>query len=90
MKMYGGIKLWLHAFLTSVLEGSEYQVQAPFTLTPVKYLPYPLAKKLHDAEEGLDMIAQERIHQADTNLTELFLTEHLVIRNARHSVCTYP
>jgi hypothetical protein len=54
-----------------------------------KITPILTGENLHGVQEGLDMMAQKRILQADTNLTELLLIGSLVIRSIRHSVSAY-
>jgi hypothetical protein len=47
MKSYGGVEIYLHAFLTSALDGGEWSSSDPYRFTPRKKIPlYPLDKKL--------------------------------------------
>jgi hypothetical protein len=34
MKVYWGVELWLHAFLTSALDGDEWSASSPGRFTP--------------------------------------------------------
>lgn len=85
-----GYELLLHIFLTSILDESEYQLQAPSTSASAKLLPNSLAKRLHGAQEGLNMMAQKGIPQADTKLTEPLLIECLVIRSMTLCIYLFP
>jgi hypothetical protein len=42
MKTYGGVDVWLHAFLTLALEGSEGQPHVTAVLPSMKELRYPM------------------------------------------------
>jgi hypothetical protein len=50
MKTYGGLKVSLHAFLNSALNGSG-QLYAPTALSPTKKLPIRIAQKAGWAPE---------------------------------------
>jgi hypothetical protein len=41
MKMYGGVNVEIHVFLTSALAGGEWSASSPGRLTPWKEFPVP-------------------------------------------------
>jgi hypothetical protein len=42
MKTYGGVKLQLHHFFTSALDGGEWSASRPAALAPGKEPPVPI------------------------------------------------
>jgi len=58
MKTYEGVEVWLHAFLTSALYGSEWPVSCSSHFTPRKEPPAPIGWRLR---VGLDAVAKKEI-----------------------------
>jgi len=45
MKTYGRVKVWLHALLTSALDGGEWSAHPPAALPPGKIPQHPMARR---------------------------------------------
>jgi hypothetical protein len=46
MKVYGGVDVWIHIFLTSALAASEWSAYAPAVLLPGKEAPVPIRSEV--------------------------------------------
>jgi hypothetical protein len=58
MKAYGGVEVWLHTFLTSVLYGGEWSTSCPDRFTRRKRAPVPVELET-GPRVGLDAVAKE-------------------------------
>jgi hypothetical protein len=45
MKAYWGVKVWLHAFFTSAIDGGEWSASHPGLFTPREKARYPLDRR---------------------------------------------
>jgi hypothetical protein len=55
MKTYGGVDVWVRAFLTSAQDGSEWSASRPGRFTP----RYPLNRMLCGPQSRLDALARK-------------------------------
>jgi hypothetical protein len=61
MGTYGGVKIYLHVFLTSALDGGEWSASRPGRFTPGgKSLRYPLERRLDGPQSWSERYGDER------------------------------
>jgi hypothetical protein len=63
MKTYGGVNVYIHAFLTSTIVGVEWSVSLPGRFTPEKDLPYPSDRTLVGLQSRSGRRAEEFVYK---------------------------
>jgi hypothetical protein len=61
MKMYGGVDVYIHIFLTSALAGGEWSASRPESFTPGKEPLVPLDRRLGEPQTRSGRFGEEKI-----------------------------